>query len=365
MSVFDIKKNPAICVLPWVHEYKSIEGKTAPCCQGYNLHDDETIESLRQQMLKGTKPRACARCYKSEDESGYSPRIQETVDWIKKFGEPKKDNPKLQFVDLRYDATCNLKCKMCGPEYSTLWQKEKNQKFEKNIDTKKYLDSLNKRDLKKVYLAGGEPTYIKGYLVFLQELYDQNPQCEVIINTNLKKLSSQWREIFQKFKNLTIITSCDAVQTLGTYIRYPLAWQEFEDNVKFVKENTNFLQFNVVASNLTSHVLYETCSWMKKYSKNINLSILSTPRYMSEIAVPIKHRKTYIDNIEKLQKFPVSPYYAMNFRSKTQYLIKKYVESPYDKNLHENLTKEITEQDNKRSLKLEEVDTFLCSWVHG
>ena len=365
MSIFDTKKNKAICVLPWVHEYRTIKGNVGTCCQGDTLRGNETMELIRQQMLKEEKPRACMNCYKKEAESSFSPRIHETIDWIKKFGGPNVDQPFLQFIDVRYDPTCNLKCKTCGPKSSTLWQKERKISWPINASNKDYLSSIDKKILKKIYLAGGEPTYIKGYQEFLEELFVVNPSCEVIINTNLKKLPEAWKNIIKKFKNLTIICSCDAVETLGTYVRYPLGWSEFENNVEWVSKNANFLQFNLVASNLTTHRLFETCSWMKKYSKNINLSILKTPNYFSEHAVPLEHRGVYIDDVKKLIKFPVGVHYAMNFRSKIQYLIKKYSESTYDQSLKERLQSELTEQDSHRSLKLHDVDSFLHGWIYG
>jgi len=365
MSTFNTKDNQAICVLPWVHEYRTINGNVGPCCSGDTLRDNETMESIRQQMLEGEKPRACMNCYKKEGASGFSPRIHETIDWIKKFGEPNVKSPSLQFADVRYDPTCNLKCKTCGPWSSTLWQKEKKISRPINVSNKNYLSGVDKKILKKVYFAGGEPTYIKGYQEFLDELFMVNPYCEVIINTNLKKLSEAWMMIIKRFKNLTIICSCDAIETLGTYVRYPLGWSEFENNVDWVSKNANFLQFNLVASNLTTHRLSETCSWMKKYSKNINLSILTSPNCFSEHAVPMQSRDVYIDNVTKLLKFPVSVHYALNFRSKIQYLIKKYSESAYKESLHEKCRAEITEQDSHRTLKLRDVDSFLYEWVYG
>ena len=365
MSTFDTKKNQAICVLPWVHEYRTIKGNVGPCCQGDTLRDNETMESIRQQMLEGEKPRACMNCYKKEGESGFSPRIHETIDWIKKFGEPDINEPYLQYIDVRYDPTCNLKCKTCGPESSTLWQKERKISWPINASNKDYLSSIDKKILKKVYLAGGEPTYIKGYLEFLQEVLRVNPSCEVVINTNLKKLPEMWKTTIKKFKNLTIICSCDAIETLGTYVRYPLGWNEFEENVDWVSKHANFLQFNLVASNLTTHRLFETCSWMKKYTNNINLSILRRPNYFSEHAVPSHSRDTYIKNVTKLVKFPVSVHYAVNFRSKIQYLIKKYSEATYEQPLHEKLRLEVTEQDSHRTLKLGDVDSFLDGWIYG
>ena len=364
MSTFDVKKNPAICALPWIHEYKTISGNTAPCCNGDNFLEGETIANTRESMLEGVQPRACNRCYKTEQESEWSHRIQETNDWVAKFGEPDIEKPQLQFVDVRYDPTCNLKCKTCGPHDSTLWQKEKGIKIPVNKANENYLNNIDKKILKKVYLAGGEPTYIKGYLVFLEELFVVNPLCEVVINTNLKKLPEAWKEIIIKFKNLTVVCSCDAIQTLGTYVRYPLGWTEFEENVKFVSENANFLQFNLVAGNLTVHKLYETCTWMKQYSKHINLSILHSPKIFSEEAVPMEHRDVYIDNVKKLLKFPVSVYYAARFRNEVNYLIKKYSEAEYSKSLHSKLRDEISQQDSHRSLPLVEVDSFLHSWIY-
>tara|TARA_R110000796_G_scaffold105148_1_gene215092 strand:- start:155 stop:1252 length:1098 start_codon:yes stop_codon:yes gene_type:complete len=364
MSSFNVKENPAICALPWIHEYKTISGNTAPCCQGDEFLEDETIAGARELMLKGIKPRACNNCYKTEQESGWSPRIQETNDWVSKFGEPDIHNPSLQFVDVRYDPTCNLKCKTCGPSSSTLWQKEKGVKITVNKANENYLNGVDKKILKKVYLAGGEPTYIKGYLVFLEELFVVNPFCEVVINTNLKRLPDAWKDIITKFKNLTVICSCDAIEKLGTYVRYPLGWKEFEENVKFVSENANFLQFNLVASNLTVHKLYETCTWMKQYSKHINLAVLRSPKIFSESSVPPEHRDVYVDNIKKLLKFPVSIYYAARFRNEINYLIKKYSKAEYSKSLHHQLRDEISEQDSHRDLKLAEVDSFLHSWIY-
>ena len=361
--MFDVKTNKAICVLPWVQEYRPITGNSGPCCYGEHFKDNETIDYVRELMVAGKKPTVCKKCYDSEDNSNWSYRIHETKDWISKFGEPDIQKPQIQFADIRYNPTCNLKCKTCGPEESTLWQKEKGVKFDINKINQDYIHKLDKKILKKVYLAGGEPTYIKDYLEFLNALLLVNPECEVIINTNLKKLPDAWKNIIKKFKNLTIICSCDATGILGTYVRYPLWWDEFERNVKFVSENANYLQFNLVASNLTTHRLYETCTWMKQYSKHINLSILYSPKIFSEYAVPLEHRETYINEIKKLLKFPISVDSALSFRSEVNYLIKKYSTSGYLKSFHKQLQQEITEQDSHRSLKLSEVDTFLNSWI--
>jgi hypothetical protein len=54
----------------------------------------------------------------------------------------------------------------------------------------------------------------------------------------------------------------------------------------------------------------------------------------------------------------------MNFRTKIEYLLKKYSNSDYDKKLHEILKEEIADQDRHRTLKLQQVDAFLNSWIY-
>ncbi len=123
--MFNVKENKAICVLPWVHKYKQITNDIAPCCEAKDLPKGETIANVRQLMLNNIKPKVCGICYKNEEDSNWSHRLKETNEWLKKFGTPDINNPQVEYIDIRYNPTCNLKCKTCGPESSTLWQKEK------------------------------------------------------------------------------------------------------------------------------------------------------------------------------------------------------------------------------------------------
>ena len=364
MSTFDTSTNKAICVLPWVHEFKHLNSRTAPCCMAQSLKSNETMEMVREQMLAGVQPDACKVCYNMEEHTNYSKRIKETTDWMQKFAEPSIDSPSLEFIDLRFDATCNLKCKTCGPLSSTLWQKEKRIKYPQVLDTKKYFENIDKSKLKKVYLAGGEPTYIPAYLDFLNELYEVNKNCEVIINTNLKRLPNPWKYIMAKFKNCTVVCSCDAINELGCYVRYPLEWQQFAENIKWVSENVNYLVFNLVASNLTIHKVKETCDWMTQYSKGVNLYVLSDPECFTIQAIPTDVRQTYIEELEKIKKHPIDINFVTQFRSEVDMLLQTLTKDNHDPILTKALQNELTEQDSHRSTKLAHVDEFLYSWVY-
>jgi len=328
---------------------------------GKPISVNRNIESIRQEMLQGVRPVECSKCYHEEDNNESSSRIRETIDWLKKFGVPDINQPSIQFLDVRNDPTCNLKCKTCGPMASTLWAKEKGVK---NSIPAYDLGKYDKTKLKKIYLAGGEPTYNISYYNFLQELIIVNPDCEVIINTNLKVLPDPWKRVISSFKNFTVIISCDATEDLGCYVRYPLQWKQFEHNVKFVSQHANFTMFNLVPSNLTVHEIDKTVSWMSAYTANISLTIVGGDHWTHK-AVPPQFRQRYIGSLEKLKKFPIGEWLAHKFRLNLESLIKKYQTNDYDAILHQKLKEEIKDQDSHRTMRLKQVDPFLYSWIFG
>ena len=362
--MFDVLNNKSICVLPWVHEHLDLDGTQKPCCYGDTLTENESLDTIRKMMLLGQQPSACRRCYAQEARKESSHRISETTHWLKKHQEPNVDIVDIQYIDIRNDPTCNLKCKTCGPFASTLWAKEKGETS--NIPNYN-LDKYDKKKLKKVYMASGEPTYNKKYLKFLNELLIVNPDCEVVINTNLKKLSTEWKQIIPAFKNFTVTISCDAIEELGCYVRYPLEWKQFEENVKFCRDYSNHIMFNLVASNLTAHTIDRTVDWMSQYANDINISPVwrdnSQNNIWSHTAVPMTHRQQYINSLTLLKKYPIASHRAVSFRLTIESLIKNYSEENYNNNTHKLLRQEIQTQDSHRTKQLKNIDSFLNSWI--
>ena len=72
--MFDVKENKAICILPWVHEFKKISGDSAPCCHADSFKNNQTIHYVRESMLKGIKPDVCNKCYEYEEEEPIEPQ---------------------------------------------------------------------------------------------------------------------------------------------------------------------------------------------------------------------------------------------------------------------------------------------------
>lgn len=359
MSVFDIKKNKAICILPWVHEHLDLQGYKRPCCMAKPISVDRNIESIRQEMLHGHQPDECSVCYEFESEGELSPRINRTVAWLKRFAEPDIKNPNTESIHILNDPTCNLKCKTCGPYASTLWAKEKNLPvfFPQNN-----FDKYDLKKLKEVNLSGGEPTFNKSYEELCDRLLKVNPNCELTITSNLKRLPEKWKEIISSFKKSSVIISCDAINDLGCYVRYPLGWTQFEENVKFVSEHANFVKFHLVPSNLVLHKINETVEWMRQFTDVIHLNQIVGNEW-THLPVPYSHRTTYLEALNKVTKIKISPWEASDFRTTIKSYVEKYKQDNYDPSIHRILAKEIAEQDSHRTTQLQDVDPFLYSWI--
>ena len=361
-GIFDLKNNKAICALPFVHQFLDFQGKQRPCCISKQLTDGRTMDDVRGEMLKGVRPKECEICYSNEDKKQSSQRIIQTVKHIKrdKISSPDCD---IISIDFRNDQTCNLKCKYCGPWASTLWQKEKG--MVENTTSYKELDRVDKSKLKYVYLAGGEPTLSDRYITFINELTAVNPDCEITINSNLNRLSDEWKDTIKKCNNICFIMSCEATEMLGSYLRYPLNWEKFESNVEFVVKNTNFSYFNLVGNCLNLHVLDKTINWMCGHTKNVSLQILKTPIHYQIYAIPKEHRKPYIESVKKTMGITLDSYVAYQFKDNLRWFEDALSEDNYDKSLHEALKRDILEQDNHRHISLSEADPFLYEWVCG
>ena len=359
MSIFNVHKNKAICVLPWVHEHLDLFNYQRPCCWGGKIINNRNLESIRQEMLRGEQSSECSVCYKFESEGELSPRIAETVDWIKKFGDPDPVQPNIESIHILNDPTCNLKCKTCGPWSSTLWMKEKGIPI---TFPKHNFDKYDLKKLKKINLSGGEPTYNKLYEELCDRLIKENPNCELTITSNLKRLPEKWKEIISAFKNISVIISCDALNELGCYVRYPLGWSQFEENVKFVSKHANFVKFNLVPSNLVLHKINETIEWMKQFTDVIHLNQVVGDKW-THLPVPYSHRKIYLEALDKASNIKISPWQASEFRTTIKSYIEKYEHNNYNPLVHDALAKEIAEQDSHRTTQLKDVDPFLYSWI--
>ncbi len=267
INIKNLQESKSFCSIPFVHQEKHFHNHHNICCysnkrQSDNVNDNslqsfnsKKMYYVRHKMLNGEKPEECNDCYYQEENGLVSPRQRETHGWMasQDFTTGLEQNI-IKFLnnqeivplsyDLRYSNTCTLKCRMCNP-YSSSSINAENKKLV-NIWSEKFHFVENPRtnhelkideNIKKIYLAGGEPLIEPYNLSFLKNLAQINPSVRLIISTSLSNLSDDFREVLDKFNNLLIVVSVDGIDRLNNYIRHGSFWPVIIKNLSLVKKH--------------------------------------------------------------------------------------------------------------------------------
>lgn len=264
-----VKENPSFCIFPFIELLVNYDYTTV-CCRSFepvtklkdltDYHNDPGYQDIRQKMLVGEKiPNHCGTCYKLEEQGLPSARQQETVEWANRLGITNLDQLKEithpVYYEIRPSNKCNLQCRMCGPSYSHLIDKEyrsigiikpdapvRNQ----NVTGFEIVDFKN---LHKVYVAGGEPTLSTEFYDFLDKcINEERTDLEILVNTNGTNLNEKFKNQLKHFSNFQFVFSIDGFKDVNYYIRWPSEWDHIIDNLKYLKTHGHKITINTAVS---------------------------------------------------------------------------------------------------------------------
>ena len=283
-------------------------GKIGPCCQidsKYLKPISELDNPSRFADLKTqTAPAACNSCSRNEAINLFSYRQM--------FNNINTGAPGLQFVDIRNTNLCNLKCRYCGPHFSSQWAEEfKHKHTIIHQSCKEYLDVLITESLHWMYFTGGEPLIIKEHWELLEKLIQQNKASTIslLYNTNLTTITYKDKNIidlWKKFKNVKIQCSIDAVGEPMENIRSGASWAKiksnFEELVEATQNSNIVVTITPVLNILNIWFINDLYSYAKKFNTEINLYILDGPNYLSLDVIPDSLKGLAIKEIELLTK---------------------------------------------------------------
>ena len=198
-----LKTNKSLCILPFIQSV-TLYGNYTVCCRSYtpiskveptiNYSSDANRNLIKQKMIAGEKlDNYCKICYDIEDKEIVSPRITNTIEWANRLGIKNiNDLSEISnpiYYEIRASNQCNLMCRMCIPQCSSLLEKE-NQKLKIfNNDKFPYtgFDHINIDKVEKLYIAGGEPTIMPELYTFLEDCIEKKKtNFEIQVNTNGK-----------------------------------------------------------------------------------------------------------------------------------------------------------------------------------
>lgn len=273
------------------------------------VRNSKLLKEVRTTMLKGEWHPECERCKKEEENGFISRRVLESEDWGTIFAnfteEIAKANTQedgtidvdvmtIDFMDIRYGNFCNLKCRMCGPTDSHQWyedyvkmagkthyqessgriQLEKNKKgrwatsaYDWFIDNEHHINSLyeNAKNLKKLYIVGGEPLIIAEHAELLEKLIQSghSQKLQLEYNTNLTSISDRVYKAWENFKQVRIGASIDGYGKVLEYQRSPAKWDAIYENMLILEQNKNINVKAWIAFTITPYNVYHLPEFMK------------------------------------------------------------------------------------------------------
>jgi organic radical activating enzyme len=288
-----------MCRAPWVSLAFQPEG-LAPCCvfdlkhlpqNNKNIH--QSMQPLREQFLLGQVPDGCQKCYQNH-MNGFPTYARSFDRYPTDFKETQ-----IQEINIKANNFCNLKCRSCGPHFSSKWEEEIGQLFHITKDTNisGKLAQIDYSKLTHIVFAGGEPTIQLEHVQVLTHLVDQNlTNVKIRIATNLHSLKFKdinLIDLWKKFPNLILQVSVDAVGEQAESIRSGTKWQVLSDNItQLINSKINFY-INITVSALNIWFLKTTIDHLNSQGvSDIRFNWLSAPDILDLTVIPDQYTDT-------------------------------------------------------------------------
>ena len=280
-------------------------GKIGPCCQISSeylkpisvLNDPNRFSDLKT----GKPPTACNVCHVNEYHNVKSYR--------RLFNSLDRGSDGLQFVDLRNTNHCNLKCRTCGPHFSSAWGKELGQEGTIKQDITEYKNTLITDSLHWMYFTGGEPLINPEHWELLDELVvtGRSKSISLMYNTNattIKYKNLDIVDIWSKFKQVSINCSIDAVGTPLEYIRSGTSWEKINNNIQLLNKVSNIsIVLTPVLRILNIWFVDKLFEYANSHHLKVTPILLTGPDYLSLDVIPDDLKSQALDQVSKIEKY--------------------------------------------------------------
>lgn len=342
----------SFCVLPWVHLASHPAGHVSLCCESdhtnlkssartggkllnlkHNTIDDvlnsDYFKEVRLKMLRGEIPDECSRCFMKETKNIQSKRLfeNERYDHISEDIAASTTSPdgtipvnNVEFAELRLGNICNAQCRSCNPGSSSKWIKDYSALEENLIFMTSYSGTpeykwprkvefwdelLANKNLKTLYINGGEPMLIKQHWEFIRRLVAEDRAKDITIeySINMTLLPEDAVTIWQEFKDVILMVSIDDLGERNTYIRNPTKWEDVVLNLEKIKNNHLNIVVMQTVSAMNFFYIDEFYKWASDQNLMVTHNFVFDPSFLSPSILPLEIRKQVIDSCQHLSGF--------------------------------------------------------------
>jgi organic radical activating enzyme len=405
------------CAFPFQHQYVHMSGSVRLCCatmenvtdkKDNRVHmnndslqkiwNNDYMKEARLKMKNGEVLKACTKCI-DQEARGYKSMRNENNEKqnINNVNTDGSMDTMPNSMELHFGNVCNLKCKMCGQDYSNQIGKEILQIGEKDKDflqwvykqsgnvnnwtnnlsveytwfqnekTKNKLIDYVSKHITKLTIIGGEPTVIPEFYELLDYCYKNNTlkDKDITIVTNLTNTNPKMTQWLPKMKAWTIWASIDGLGDITEYIRYPSNFKKVVENLNFYKKlllesNNGRIVFSPAIQLLNIHQLDDMLKWFIDFADNcwgkqFDISWMSQvwyPRICNYDTAPELYRFSVADKLamssEQFKKYPsITNFYEKQIKN----LRNNFIEESMEKHLQKAFIRYNDTQDKHRKGK--------------
>ena len=405
------------CSFPFQHQYVHMSGSVRLCCatmenatdkKGNRIHmnndslqktwNSDYMKEARLKMKNGEVLKACTKCVEQEARGYKSMRNENNEEKnINNVNADGSMDTMPNSMELHFGNVCNLKCKMCGQDYSNQIGKEILQIGEKDKDflkwvykqsgnvnnwtnnlsveytwfrnekTKNRLIEYVSKHITQLTIIGGEPTVIPEFYELLDYCYKNNTlqNKDITIVTNLTNTNPKMTQWFPKMKNWMIWASIDGLGDITEYIRYPSSFKKVVENLNFYKKlllesNNGRIVFSPAIQLLNIHQLDDMLKWFidfadNHWGKQFNISWMSQvwyPRICNYDTAPKQYRYKVADKLEEsIDYFTKYNDISFFYNKQIENLRNSFIEEPMEKHLQKAFIRYNDTQDKHRKGK--------------
>lgn len=294
------------CVAPWVSvQYGALlrGGGVTPCCEWGGDTFKGSIESyLNSELLEHAKHamithnysflnESCGACIALENLNITSTRQQlHNKNWCLDKG--------LRIVDYRPSNLCNLKCRMCFADSSSLIAKEEHKEILQYDTSDIY--STDFTNLTQLKVLGGEPTISDDVINLLSFLVKNNfaKNIDLMFTTNATNTKKTWIDLISKFKRCCVVISLDGIGKVYDYIRTNANWNSVLRNVEIYEQQDLDVFFQITASMYNMPVVEDWIEWFFNKT-NVDIYPVEGRPELTLAALPDDIRQEKIDYLKK------------------------------------------------------------------
>tara|TARA_B100000953_G_scaffold156557_1_gene129527 strand:- start:129 stop:1547 length:1419 start_codon:yes stop_codon:yes gene_type:complete len=387
-------------------------GLIKPCCQfnglggghdelSYNWPATHNINSIQDvykenRWLNYEAPKHCSTCMREEKGNVYS--LRDHWNSVGLAENLKDGKPTLQSLELAFDNTCNMMCRICNPGQSSKWSASpvvdelrkyipdtnyfqvNNQKV-KNYreDLKRVLANSDLSELKRVLFVGGEPLYTKAIPWFINLLKEKRPddyqeiRITCVTNGGLMPDSDLFKDFRVKFQ-----VSIDGIGDLQTATRLKIPWETIDKNIRAMKELdfVDELTIHSTISVLNINKMNDIINYCYDLDIQLNMALLHYPAYYRLDIIPIEIREKWINynevydwNLDWEQKKIYESEMNQNLINKIGQndLIESYLKMPYNKNVEgvKHFLSSIEITDKESTIKFRDANPEMIEVMEG